>query len=506
MPDFTTVQLETNFNPVGTQVISWASVRTQDGVTFWNSASPTRLTVPAGVSKIRLNWNLVFTTATNGGELYVEIWKNGSSVFNLTPPLRHRYSKHQDISGYNNNDLNGTSNVFEVVAGDYFELRVEADNILSTLELLSNSNTYLMIEDASDWNGILICQGTQLSDLVPNFNTRQKVQFDTVVTGDSAQFNNTTDKIVVPSGVTRARMRFNINVSTLDDDMFSELIPLFNDILRVGPFDFLAIVRGDTGDDGFNDFAYGTFIDTVSPGDELSLDLFCSDARINALGAGSWFEVTWIDASQAVEEGPRVTQFVSVPTGHTISGGGLVATNVSAGNNQFGAAAVTDKVIHQENAPGGVYWEVTVTNREGVGDGYPAGVLNARERLAPVSAGNSSDTAFIKNSCAYRTNGQVWQNSVARVSGLPTIVTGDVIMVFMKPFSGEVWFGKNGVWINDPTAAATYTTPSPGGIVAACNCRDQGDVVTLNGGGINATGFLYTVPAGARGLDQVPDF
>lgn len=504
MPDYTVVTLSSNFNPSGNQIVPWGSVRYAEGAAWWSAGQPTRLTVPAGVTKVRLRWGCGLSATNNPGECAVRLYKNGVTTAVGSPPIWHRYSKAYDLTGFTNNDMWGVSNVFEVTAGDYFEMSIEIDNILTSTVMEATSATYFSMEDISDWQGCMVAVNPAITGLSPDLNTAQTVQFSQVISGDVGDFDNTTDAIIIPTGVEYARIRWCLGLSDRIANLFTESFPRINGVLKRGPFDFFSIIRPDEGV-GWVDIIGHTLVDRVSAGDEISLSAFVSTTGVSGVREGSWLEVEYLDSAGLVEASPTAVVFNQIATGGTISGGGLVATNTSAGNNQFLFWAATNKVLHHANAPDGVYWEITLTNRVGIGDGYPAGIINARLN-PPPHAGNHTDSGYAKNSCAYRTNGTVFHDNVQVVTGLPTAVTGDIIMVFYRPVTGQIWFGKNGAWFNLPTAAPTYTTPAAGGVRVSGNCRDQNDAITLNGGGLAQTGFTYTKPAGALGLDAVPSF
>jgi hypothetical protein len=103
---------ETIPNSVPTD-ISWdATVYDVGG--WWSGANPTRLTVPAGVSRVIVSCNIQWATNNVGGRLVIHK-KNGGTfpgqgASRLVPT--------------ENADANVHSAVVDVVAGDFFEVRV----------------------------------------------------------------------------------------------------------------------------------------------------------------------------------------------------------------------------------------------------------------------------------------------------------------------------------------------------------------------------------------------
>ena len=120
------------------QVISWATAD-YDTLSFFNPAQPTRLTVPNGVSWVRLTGSQVYATSCGGTMRQLIITKNGTwfsgdPVIN-TPPT---------CSG-TTTDISGFSPVTPVVPGDYFEVSA-FQNTGSALNLRWSTGTWFSIE------------------------------------------------------------------------------------------------------------------------------------------------------------------------------------------------------------------------------------------------------------------------------------------------------------------------------------------------------------------------
>ncbi|MCB1557229.1 MAG: hypothetical protein KDJ15_07960 [Alphaproteobacteria bacterium] len=81
-----------------------------DTDSFWSAGNPTRLTIPAGVNKIRLSGSVYINSST--AQLRARVYKNGGTI-------------QQYIYGaYNVNMRNIPidTGILEVAEGDYFEL------------------------------------------------------------------------------------------------------------------------------------------------------------------------------------------------------------------------------------------------------------------------------------------------------------------------------------------------------------------------------------------------
>jgi hypothetical protein len=90
--------------------IPWDAV-VHDIDAFWSAGHPTRLTVPSGVSKVRLKGNIDWTF---GGAGYRQVWihKNGGLFFGAARESDEGDAGVQSMG----------SAVFEVTPGDDFEL------------------------------------------------------------------------------------------------------------------------------------------------------------------------------------------------------------------------------------------------------------------------------------------------------------------------------------------------------------------------------------------------
>ena len=82
-----------------------------DTDTFWSAGNPTRLTVPTGVSKVRLKGNIDWTFG-GAGHRHVWIHKNGALFFGAAKESDEGDAGVQSIG----------SAVVDVTPGDYFEL------------------------------------------------------------------------------------------------------------------------------------------------------------------------------------------------------------------------------------------------------------------------------------------------------------------------------------------------------------------------------------------------
>lgn len=107
--------------PTGTgEIVNWTS-ESRDDSAWFNPAQDNRLTVPVGVSRVRVTANLSWAGSAGGGRRIARALKNGVSLAAGLPWVR-------DDVGSTGCVQNLTSPVLDVVAGDYFEVSVEQDS------------------------------------------------------------------------------------------------------------------------------------------------------------------------------------------------------------------------------------------------------------------------------------------------------------------------------------------------------------------------------------------
>lgn len=102
-----------------------------------NATNNSRLTVPSGITKVRLSSNIIWANGV-GGVRRFEMLKNGAS-FEGSPKQTHAPSG--DSNDYN--QLH--SPILNVIGGDYFEVQA-FQNTAGNLNVLSNDRTWFAME------------------------------------------------------------------------------------------------------------------------------------------------------------------------------------------------------------------------------------------------------------------------------------------------------------------------------------------------------------------------
>lgn len=123
-----------SINDVSATAVPWDQADV-DTDTVWAGGNPTRLTVPAGVTRVRLSANVAWASNSTGVRL-VQFKKNGSIVSGM-PSHRH------DANTSSESGL--VSSIITVVAGDYFEMEVYQSST-AALDLTASAVTWFDME------------------------------------------------------------------------------------------------------------------------------------------------------------------------------------------------------------------------------------------------------------------------------------------------------------------------------------------------------------------------
>lgn len=127
---------------VNTTPVSWEAA-SFDTDSFWSAGAPTRLTIPSGITKVRLLWSVFYGTSATAGSASILLHKNGSSA--TSPDFWGRTTARQGTTGFSNNEASGMSAALAVSPGDYFELVASISGI-STSTIEASSRTVFELE------------------------------------------------------------------------------------------------------------------------------------------------------------------------------------------------------------------------------------------------------------------------------------------------------------------------------------------------------------------------
>jgi len=236
--------------------IQWQSA-VYDTDAFWSAGQPMRLTVPTGVTKVRLTANIEWQTSPTSQ--LVEIRKNGVSVVGGGSFIV------RGDSGYSNQMRNIASAVLPVAAGDWFDLAVY---IGASGELRSLERTWFAIEvveteDAAeppaDHSAFKPGQ-PGASEVLLRVPVARRTRFAAGLAGSHGSAGmaatNQTDFDVRRNGVSFGTMRFAASATTATFIAASETI--------LDPGDVLSVVAPASPDATLSDLGF-TLAGTLAP-------------------------------------------------------------------------------------------------------------------------------------------------------------------------------------------------------------------------------------------------
>lgn len=125
-------------------VVSWQT-EDFDSDGFWSVGDPTRIYIPAGVTKVKLSASVALTLAAATGSNYCEIRKNGTGTSSDPVAGSSRISARNGSSGGTDNDAQSFTAVLDVEEGDYFDVLL-ASNVSGVGTLLTNAKTWFALE------------------------------------------------------------------------------------------------------------------------------------------------------------------------------------------------------------------------------------------------------------------------------------------------------------------------------------------------------------------------
>lgn len=174
-------------------VLTWDQEVADVGGFHDNAVNNSRLTVPAGVSLVRLSAGVV--SQAQVGRLYVDFIKNGASAVGLV-------SKSTDDDTGDDN-LSVMSAIVEVVPGDYFECRALTTN---SVDVISDDAVWFCIEEVPERKRALVTKAGSQSASGPSSVTWTAETYDT---GGFFNIASPT-KFTIPAGVRKVRTGYSL--------------------------------------------------------------------------------------------------------------------------------------------------------------------------------------------------------------------------------------------------------------------------------------------------------
>lgn len=249
-----------------TTTLTWDS-ETYDTDSFHSTSSNTsRLTVPSGVTLVRILGNI--GTGSVSGQAVLSFLKGGASVRGLAT---------KDVDTANADFVNCVSAPLEVSATEYFEMR--AFCTIATSITATEESWFAIEEVPSTYKRALVYKtGTQSIT-----SSASAVSWDAEVYDTDSIHDNVTNntRLTVPSGCTRARLSFSIVGPSASGQWGAYVFKGGSGYRGMPSFD-TDTAGADSGS------AIGAWVD-VTPGDYFELMAFSTTTRNIGTDDGTWF-------------------------------------------------------------------------------------------------------------------------------------------------------------------------------------------------------------------------
>lgn len=264
------------------------------------SSNTSRLTVPSGVTKVRLSGQVGVSSSTANERITLDVLKNGA-VFSPGYPVQTAET------AATTRFANLSSAIIDVSAGDYFELRltqttdasitIEEEQTWFCIEVIGNSQAAL----ATNFAGCLVTKAADQTGA--NYTTATAITWDSEGY-DTHGFHSTsanTSRITIPAGVTKVRFQGCVTVTNNTADQFA-----FLEIQKNGSVSYLGYTTHNTevGSTTIRNHITSPVLN-VSAGDYFELFLQVeADITVDVLANRSWFACEVIEYTT-----PRTTAF-----------------------------------------------------------------------------------------------------------------------------------------------------------------------------------------------------
>lgn len=258
-----------------TTTVTWNTEVTDTDAWHDNSTNNSRLTVPSGVSLVRVSASLRHedTTGTSASQFVLNFLKNGASV----PGLPARDHPRSALGNY----LHAASAILAVSAGDFFECQA-----------FTTEARTIQADDASWFQIEEIPAGTKYA-LVNKVATQalSAATFAAVAFGTSSEIADTNSfhdnvtnnsRLTVPSGVTKARVSFGLAGASQSDQLIGE-------VRMNGTAALPGLPRQETDTAGTDAVCgFGAWVDVVA-GDYFELFAYSQLAQTLPISDRTWF-------------------------------------------------------------------------------------------------------------------------------------------------------------------------------------------------------------------------
>lgn len=257
-----------------------------------DGVNPERLTVPSGVSLVRLTAN-IDTNGVGAGEVFATIQKNGANFIGMGLV---------DDGTVDTTGVNVASAIVGVAPGDSFTIQVNTNRS----EVFGNGFTWFAIEAVDPGTSYALVRKNANQTIAALTNTPLTWQLNEVDTGGWHSTSSNTDRLTVPAGVSLVRLRANIQRASQTDGV--QLILGQGASLATGGPAGYPVRECDTG--GADHLNIVSALLEVDPGDYFRVITRMIDAGSVAAGSFTWAQI---------EAVPEVKRALVYRTGSTVS-------------------------------------------------------------------------------------------------------------------------------------------------------------------------------------------
>lgn len=204
---------QTGANFTTATAITWDSESYDVGGWHDTGSNTSRMTVPSGVTHVRLSARVTIDVLAGGATVFAWIAKNGdtnAATRRINMPSAMRYM----ASGAAHMTLH--SGPLEVTAGDYFELYVLiAGDTSVTFYGGTDDPCWLSIEAIENFSGAMVKKAADQT--TADYSAGAVVTWDTDVVdvGGWHDTGSNTSRLTVPSGVSFVRLTASVNFSSV---------------------------------------------------------------------------------------------------------------------------------------------------------------------------------------------------------------------------------------------------------------------------------------------------
>lgn len=233
-----------------TTTLTWDSEEYDTDAFHDNSSNNSRLTVPSGVTLVRLTSSI--NTAAVAGQLVLSLIKNGANF---------QGSAAKDCETSGDDSLFMASPPLEVSSGDYFEVQGFSTNAAT---VQAGVDAFFSIEEVPAT--IKRCLAYRSTTQSFTSGVAAAIQWNAEVYDTDSIHDNSTNpsRFTAPSGVTEGRLSFNLSTASIINQQVAR--GLLNGSIYVGT---PAMETDTAGGDNLN--AMGAWV-PVSPGDYFEVE------------------------------------------------------------------------------------------------------------------------------------------------------------------------------------------------------------------------------------------